>query len=95
MRSSTGGAVRLQNTPEQWDLVPSLVERKVDRASNTIEVTTRYNQLDFTSKIIVKSEGKGVNISVHLDKPLPKTLKEKPDLIWNSCLQLILKSLTW
>jgi hypothetical protein len=53
MRSSTGGAVRLQNTPEQWDLVPSLLERKVDRSTNTVEVTTRYEQLEFTSKIIV------------------------------------------
>ena len=77
MRSSTGGAIRLQNTPEQWDLVPSLVERKVDRASNTIEATIRYEQLDFTSKIIVKAEGKGVNISVHLDKPLPENLEGK------------------
>ena len=77
MRSSTGGAVRLQNTPEQWDLVPSLVERKVDRASNTIETTIRYEQLDFTSKIIVKAEGKGVNISVHLDKPVPANLAGK------------------
>src|SRR5690606_18505674 len=77
MRSSTGGAVRLQNTPEQWDLVPSLVERKVDRASNTIEATIRYEQLDFTSRIVVKSEGKGVNISVYLDKPLPENLEGK------------------
>ena len=30
VRTSTGGAVRLQNTPEQWDLVPSVVDRKVD-----------------------------------------------------------------
>ena len=26
------------NTPEQWDLVPAMPTRKVDRASNTIEV---------------------------------------------------------
>src|SRR5690606_4097823 len=77
MRSSTGGAIRLQNTPEQWDLVPSLVERKVGRASNTIEAIIRYEQLDFTSRIIVKAEGKGVNISVHLDKPLPENLEGK------------------
>jgi len=24
VRTSTGGAVRLQNTPEQWDLIPTL-----------------------------------------------------------------------
>jgi len=77
MRSSTGGAVRLQNTPEQWDLVPSLLERKVDRSTNTVEVTTRYEQLEFTSKIIVKPEGKRINISVYLDEPLPENLEGK------------------
>src|SRR3954466_2699818 len=30
VRTITGGAVRLQNTPEQWDLVPTLVTRTVD-----------------------------------------------------------------
>ncbi len=32
VRTSTGGAVRLQNTPEQWDLIPTVVSRKVDTA---------------------------------------------------------------
>jgi endoglucanase len=77
MRSATGGAVRLQNTPEQWDLVPSLVERKVDRATNTIEATIQYKQFDFASRIIVKAEGKGISISLHLDKPVPKLLEGK------------------
>ncbi|MGB8490824.1 MAG: glycoside hydrolase, partial [Bacteroidales bacterium] len=30
VRTATGGAVRLQNTPEQWDLVPAVVDRKID-----------------------------------------------------------------
>ena len=29
VRTSTGGAVRLQNTPEQWDLVPAVVDEKL------------------------------------------------------------------
>src|SRR6187402_1351419 len=37
VRTSQGGAVRLSNTPEQWDLVPEISNRKVDRASKTIE----------------------------------------------------------
>jgi hypothetical protein len=28
VRTATGGAVRLQNTPEQWDLIPKLVSRQ-------------------------------------------------------------------
>ena len=41
VRTSQGGAVRLSNTPEQWDLVPAISNRKVDRASQTIEATLR------------------------------------------------------
>src|SRR5829696_9004119 len=37
VRTAQGGAVRLSNTPEQWDLVPEILNRKVDRASKTIE----------------------------------------------------------
>src|SRR5438309_3788901 len=39
VRTATGGAVRLQNTPEQWDLIPILSNRKIDKANNTIEAT--------------------------------------------------------
>src|SRR5689334_24723806 len=49
VRTVTGGAVRLQNTPEQWDLVPSLVDRRVNRQNNSIDVTLRYDELAFTS----------------------------------------------
>src|SRR5919112_4085652 len=37
VRTAQGGAVRLSNTPEQWDLVPEISNRKVDRASQIIE----------------------------------------------------------
>jgi endoglucanase len=30
VRTAQGGAVRLSNTPEQWDLVPAIPTRKVD-----------------------------------------------------------------
>lgn len=30
VRTIQGGAVRLNNTPEQWDLVPTMTSRKVD-----------------------------------------------------------------
>ena len=75
IKTATGGAVRLQNTPEQWDLIPTLVSRKVDKATNSIEVTMKYNEFDFTSKAIVTAKGKGVEISIYLDKALPKALE--------------------
>ncbi len=34
VRTVQGGAVRLNNTPEQWDLVPKMTERIVDREKN-------------------------------------------------------------
>ena len=75
VRTAQGGAVRLSNTPEQWDLVPEIPSRKVDRASKSIETTLRYKDYDFISRVVVMPKGKGVEISVYLDKPLPKALE--------------------
>src|SRR5664279_4607981 len=75
VRTATGGAVRLQNTPEQWDLVPNVVDRKVDKATNTISLGLRYKDYDFDSKISVTSKDDGVLITVILDKPLPEKLE--------------------
>ena len=74
VRTSTGGAVRLQNTPEQWDLVPSVVDRKVDEKNNSIDVVLRYEQYNFDSRVNVTAKDNGVLISVYLDKPLPEKL---------------------
>ncbi len=74
VRTSTGGAIRLQNTPEQWDLVPSLVNRNVDKEKQTINVELSYKDYGFNPKISVVAKGDGVEISVYLDKPLPKEL---------------------
>ena len=77
VRTAQGGAVRLSNTPEQWDLVPEIPERKVDSESRTIEATLRYEDFDFDSRVIVKAKGKAVEIAVYLDKPVPRELEGK------------------
>jgi hypothetical protein len=77
VRTAQGGAVRLSNTPEQWDLVPATPSRKVDRASNSIETALRYADYDFDSRVVVTAKGKGVEIAVYLDKPVPKALEGK------------------
>jgi endoglucanase len=74
VRTATGGAIRLQNTPEQWDLIPVLVSRKIDKSSNTIEAILLYKEFDFTSRLVVTAKDKGVEISVYLDKPVPEKL---------------------
>jgi endoglucanase len=75
VRTAQGGAVRLSNTPEQWDLVPEIPSRKVDRASQSIDATLRYKDYDFDSRVVVTAKGQGVEISVYLDKPVPKALE--------------------
>ncbi|MBV9988876.1 MAG: glycoside hydrolase family 9 protein [Chitinophagaceae bacterium] len=75
VRTAQGGAVRLSSTPEQWDLVPAVLNRKVDRAAKSIEVTLRYQDYDFDSRVVVTVKGNAVEISVYLDKPVPKALQ--------------------
>jgi endoglucanase len=74
VRTATGGAVRLKPTPEQWDQIPKLVKRTVDKQAGTIEVTLRYEDFDFDSRMLVTPEGQGFRIGVFLDKPLPEKL---------------------
>jgi len=74
VRTVQGGAIRLNNTPEQWDLVPSMTSRVVNKDNNSIEVGLRYDYYDFDSKIVVTADGKAFNIDVYLDKPVPEAL---------------------
>ena len=74
VRTVQGGAVRLNNTPEQWDLVPRMTNRQVDRENGSIEVTMRYDDYDFDSRVVVTAKGKAVEIAVWLDKPVPEKL---------------------
>lgn len=91
VRTSQGGAVRLAATPEQWDLVPKITSRKVNKEDNTIETTLVYEDYDFESRIVVRSIGEVAEIAVYLDKPLPEALVGKagfnleflPSQYWN------------
>ncbi|MBR5039372.1 MAG: glycoside hydrolase family 9 protein [Prevotella sp.] len=74
VRSIQGGAVRLNNTPEQWDLVPKMTSRKVNREDGSIEVAMRYDDYDFDSRAVVTAKGMAVEIAVWLDKPVPDAL---------------------
>lgn len=80
VRTATGGAVRLHNAPEQWDLVPSIVSRNVDRNSNTISTILRYEDFDFNSELKVIPHDKGFLIQIILDKPVPKNLEGRAGL---------------
>jgi hypothetical protein len=80
VRTATGGAVRLSPTPEQWDQIPRVVDRKVDPKSNTIEVTLRYEAFGFDSRLVVTPDGAGFRIAVLLDKPVPAELEGRAGL---------------
>jgi len=80
VRSATGGAVRLNPTPEQWDQIPKLVDRKVDAAGNSIEATLRYEAFDFESRVVVAPEGDGFRIAVFVDRPVPAALEGRAGL---------------
>ncbi len=77
VRTAQGGAVRLSSTPEQWDLVPAVSNRKIDRSAKTVEASLRYKDFDFDSRVVVTAKGNGVEISVYLDKPIPEILEGK------------------
>ena len=74
VRTVTNGDVRLNSTPGQWDPVPELVNRKVNRETNSIETTLKYPKYDFAYRIQVEAHDGGVYIRVILDKPLPQIL---------------------
>ncbi len=80
VRTATGGAVRLKPAPEQWDQIPSVVERKVDKAGQTVEVLLRYKDYDFDSRLTVRPAGEGFRIQVMLDRPLPEKLEGRAGL---------------
>ena len=75
VRTATGGAVRLKPTPEQWDQIPAVIERNVNREENRIDVLLRYKDFDFDSWLHVEPQGQGILITVTLDKPLPEILQ--------------------
>ena len=75
VRTAQGGAIRLNNTPEQWDLVPATPERTVRPEDNAIEVKLRFEDYDFDSRLVVTGEGQAVRIDVYLDKPVPAELE--------------------
>ncbi len=75
VRTATGGAVRLKPTPEQWDQIPEMVNREVNREDNSVDIDLRYEDFDFDSRIRVVARDNQIIVSVTLDKPLPEILE--------------------
>ena len=80
VRTATNGDVRLNPTPEQWDPVPVLKERKILKEENAIETSLAYPDFDFEYRVKVTGNKRGFQLSVHLDEPLPKALEGRAGL---------------
>lgn len=76
-RTVTNGDVRLNATPEQWDMTPMFKERKVNHADQSIEAFLHYPDQQFDFSIKVVKNAAGVRLTVNLLKPLPKSLEGK------------------
>jgi endoglucanase len=86
LRVGTNGDLRLDRTPGQWQPVPKVGERVIDRATQEISVRMEYPDpekdrkgfnpvvypdLQFAYTIRVRPEGAAFRILVDLEKPLP------------------------
>lgn len=76
-RIATDGAVRLDNTPEQWARVPAFVSRTRGTEPNQIVVRSSYKDVKLDYAVKVTAEGDGFRIAVDLDRPLPAALAGK------------------
>jgi len=77
IRTATNGDVRLHNTPEQWDDIPTMIERVVNKDANSIEIKMAYPEYNFEYTIITRAEGMNMIVTVDLQKPLPENLVGK------------------
>ena len=91
-RVATNGDLRLEPTPGQWQPIPKVGKRSVDKAKNEISVKctypdssinrkgfnpVEYPDLYFTYHVRVVGEGNKFRILVDLDKPLPVGWEKK------------------
>jgi hypothetical protein len=76
-RIAVDGDVRLSPTPEQWDPVPTFIDRSVDAMTDQVIVRAAYPAVQLNYRIRVTPEGEGFRIAVDLDKPLPESLAGK------------------
>ncbi|MEX0720474.1 MAG: glycoside hydrolase family 9 protein [Balneolaceae bacterium] len=74
VRTVTNGDVRLHHTPEQWDEIPSFVERKIQSDENAIEAFLEYPDYDFSYSVKAKAVGDEIHLSVNIENELPEEL---------------------
>jgi endoglucanase len=86
LRIATNGDLRLEPAPGQWQPVPKVGSRMVDRSKQEISIRMEYPdesknrkgfnpiiypELNLAYTLKIRPEGKAVRVIVDLDKPLP------------------------
>lgn len=74
IRTATNGDVRLDPTPEQWDAIPTFVDRKINVDESSIEAELSYPDFNFRYQIKAITQGKKLLIRVTLNEQLPEEL---------------------
>ena len=74
IRTATNGDVRLHITPEQWDDIPTMIERVVNKEANSIEIKMAYPEYNFEYTIATRAEEMSMIVTVNLEKPIPESL---------------------
>jgi endoglucanase len=76
-RIATNGDVRLSATPEQWDPIPEIKERKRGPAENELTAYCAYPGRDLSYHIDIRPEEGGFRVAVELDQPVSAALAGK------------------
>ncbi len=86
-RVATNGDIRLEPTPGQWQPIPKVVQKSIDKQYQEISLKMEYPNpdrnnkgfnpidypdLNFSYTVRIRPEGKSFRIMVDLDHPLPK-----------------------
>jgi len=77
VRTVTNGDVRLSATPGQWDPTARLVDRRVDKATGTIETTLEYPAYNFRYVVRAVPQGSSLRVTVDAPAALPAALAGK------------------
>ncbi|MDR1416139.1 MAG: glycoside hydrolase family 9 protein [Prevotellaceae bacterium] len=75
VRTATNGDVRLNPTPGQWDAIPELASRRVDREHNRVEATLQYPKHGFRYVVAGEVRSGAFYLSVHTEQPIPAHLE--------------------
>ncbi|HEQ70906.1 MAG TPA: glycoside hydrolase, partial [Spirochaetia bacterium] len=76
-RVAANGDLRLEIIPGQWDSLPALKDRRIDRNKNLITAELHYPDVDLDYTVRVCPEGEALRVTVDLASPVPAAWQGK------------------